>query len=95
MECRILHTAAELNLFTLLAKKPLSAGEVADKIGADARATAFLLDAVAAIGLLTKHDQDLPLRKLHFTFIISRLSRLHPSHGASYVPLVESMVPSS
>ncbi len=57
MECRILHTAAELNIFTILAEKPLSANEVADKIGGDARATAFLLDAVAAIGLLTKHDQ--------------------------------------
>jgi phospholipid N-methyltransferase len=57
MECRILHTAAELNLFTILAKKPLSAKEVADKIGGDARGTGFLLDAVAAIGLLTKHDQ--------------------------------------
>ena len=57
MECRILQTAAELNLFTLLAKKPLSAGEVADKVGGDARGTAFLLDAVAAFGLLTKRDQ--------------------------------------
>jgi phospholipid N-methyltransferase len=57
MECRILQTAAELNIFTVLAEKPRSAREVADKIGGDARATAFLLDAVAAIGLLKKHDR--------------------------------------
>ncbi len=57
MECRILHAAAELNIFTVLAEKPLSAPEVADKIGGDPRATGFLLDAVAAIGLITKHDK--------------------------------------
>ena len=57
MECRILHTAAELNIFTVLAEKPRSAREVADKIGSDVRATGFLLDAVAAIGLLKKHNQ--------------------------------------
>ena len=57
MECRILQTAAELNIFTVLAENPRSAREVADKIGSDARATAFLLDAVAGIGLLKKHDR--------------------------------------
>ncbi len=57
MECRIFQSAAELNLFTILGKTPLSAQEVAGKIGGDARALSVLLDAVAAMGLLTKRGQ--------------------------------------
>jgi ubiquinone/menaquinone biosynthesis C-methylase UbiE len=57
MECRILHAAAELNLFTLLEKAPLSAGEVAARISGDARALAVLLDALAAMGLLAKQGR--------------------------------------
>jgi len=91
MECRILHAAAELNLFTILSRNPLSAGEVAGKIEADARATAFLLDAVAAIGLLEKQgdtyhcdnsllvagspDTILPM-VLHMSHLWERWSRL-------------------
>jgi SAM-dependent methyltransferase len=54
MECRILHSAAELNLFTILEKTPLSAREAAEKIGGDVRALSMLLDAVVAMGLLSK-----------------------------------------
>jgi SAM-dependent methyltransferase len=54
MESRILLSAAELNLFTILEKSPLSAQEAAEKTGGDARALSTLLDAVAAIGLLVK-----------------------------------------
>ena len=57
MECRIFHAAAELNLFTILAKTPLSAGQVAAKVQGDARALSFLLDALAAMGLLSKRGQ--------------------------------------
>ncbi len=57
MECRILHAAAELNVFTLLHQEPLTAAQIADKIKGDARAIATLLDAVVAIGLLAKLDQ--------------------------------------
>ncbi len=54
MESKILHCAAELNLFTILNPAPLSAQEVADQIGGDVRALSVLLDAVAAMGLLSK-----------------------------------------
>jgi hypothetical protein len=57
MECRILHAAAELDLFTLLQKTPLSASALAERIGADRRGLATLLDAVAALGLLAKHRE--------------------------------------
>jgi predicted O-methyltransferase YrrM len=54
MESRILLSAAELNLFTLLAQAPLSAPEVAARIHGNAQALSTLLDAVAAMGLLSK-----------------------------------------
>ena len=56
MESRILLSAAELNLFTLLSKTPLSAKKIGDKINGDAKALATLLDAAAATGLLRKKD---------------------------------------
>lgn len=56
MESKILHTAAELDVFTLLYNNPMPAEEVATRINADARGTAFLLDAVAAMGFLQKKD---------------------------------------
>jgi SAM-dependent methyltransferase len=57
MESRILHTAAELNLFTILSKTPLFAHEVAARIGGDIRALSTLLDAAAAMGFLVKRGQ--------------------------------------
>jgi predicted transcriptional regulator len=56
MESRILLSAAELNLFTILHKAPLSAQEVAERIGGDVRALSMLLDAIAAMGLLVKQN---------------------------------------
>jgi predicted O-methyltransferase YrrM len=58
MESRILLSGAELDLFTLLAPAPLSAKEIAGKIGADVRALTILLDALAAIGLLIKQGDQ-------------------------------------
>jgi hypothetical protein len=55
-ECRILLTAAELDLFTLLKHEPLSAEQVADLVNADLRAMTILLDAVVALGLLSKRE---------------------------------------
>ena len=54
MESRILLSAAELNLFTMLGRGPLNAGALADTIGADLRGLTILLDALAALGLLDK-----------------------------------------
>ena len=54
MECRILLTGAELNLFTLLTSVSLSAEEVVARIGADLRGVTMLLDALSAMGLLVK-----------------------------------------
>lgn len=52
----VLAAAAELGVIGLLAKRPLKAEEAAAALGADARAAAVLLDALAALGLLEKWD---------------------------------------
>jgi predicted O-methyltransferase YrrM len=56
MECRILLSGAELNLFTLLTPGFLSAQEVVSKIGASQRGLTILLDALTAMGLLVKQE---------------------------------------
>jgi len=55
MECRVLLTGAELDIFTRLAE-PASIRELAEKQGWDERPLTVLLDALTAIGLLTKGD---------------------------------------
>jgi hypothetical protein len=57
MECKILLTAAELNIFSLLDEKPLNVEEVASKVGADSRALSMLLDALASMRLLVKSGE--------------------------------------
>ncbi len=46
--------AAELDVFTSLHGRPMSAADLADRIQGDPRATAILLDALAAMRLLIK-----------------------------------------
>jgi predicted O-methyltransferase YrrM len=54
MESRILLTGAELDLFTILASAPLSAQDISAMIKGDPRALTILLDALAAMELLSK-----------------------------------------
>ena len=56
MESRVLLTAVELDIFTPLAHRAMTAEELAGALGADLRGTTTLLDAVTAIGLLEKED---------------------------------------
>ena len=50
----VITAAADLDLFTALGDKPTTAGRLAQRIKADPRATAVLLDALAALELLVK-----------------------------------------
>ncbi|MCL5278891.1 MAG: methyltransferase domain-containing protein [Planctomycetes bacterium] len=50
----VITAAADLDLFTALSQKPATADELARRIKADPRATAVLLDALAALDLLAK-----------------------------------------
>ncbi len=53
-QSRILLTAIELDLFTILDKHMLTSKEVAEKINADERATDRLMNALVALGFLRK-----------------------------------------
>jgi 2-polyprenyl-3-methyl-5-hydroxy-6-metoxy-1,4-benzoquinol methylase len=53
---RILLSAFELDIFTVLEKAPLTSAETAKKIKADVRATDRLMNAVTAIGFLEKKN---------------------------------------
>jgi SAM-dependent methyltransferase len=50
----VLAAAVELDLFSLLAEEPLTAGVAAQRAGGDERGMTILLDAMAAIGLVRK-----------------------------------------
>ncbi len=52
-----LHAAVRLDVFTVVGERALSAGEVAEHLGADLRATEMLLNALAALGLLSKSGE--------------------------------------
>ena len=56
MESRILLTAVELNLFTILKPGPLSGEEIAVRTGSSLRALSMVLDALCAMGYLLKKD---------------------------------------
>ena len=56
MEPRILLTAAELDVFSLIAKGPLTADEVASRLEVAPRGVTILLDALVPMGLLEKRD---------------------------------------
>jgi SAM-dependent methyltransferase len=55
-ESRVLLTAAEFDLFTLLAREPLTARAIAARLGADLRAITVVLDALAAMEVLEKRN---------------------------------------
>ena len=55
MECRVLLTGAELDIFTCLAE-PASSKNLAEKQGWHARPLTVVLDALTAMGLLIKKD---------------------------------------
>ena len=52
----VLMAGAELDLFTALAEQSATSEELAQKLGADTRATGILVDALAAMELLSKRD---------------------------------------
>lgn len=69
MESRILLSGAELNLFTILSQAPLTAQEVSRKTGADLRALTILLDALTAMGLISKQNNAYQCAPSHIPFL--------------------------
>jgi hypothetical protein len=56
-EACTLHAGVKLDLFTPLAKSPATAAELAGRLGLDVRGLVMLLDALAALELLTKDGE--------------------------------------
>jgi predicted O-methyltransferase YrrM len=79
MECRLLLTGIELNLFSPTSSAPLSAEEIADKLKSDLRATTILLDALSALGFLEKNDN-------HYRTVPSLVPLLSESEPTSILP---------
>ena len=50
-----LHAGVKLDVFTAIGKEKVTAGDVAGKLGVDRRALTMLLNALTAIGLLSKN----------------------------------------
>ncbi|RJR46856.1 MAG: SAM-dependent methyltransferase [Desulfobacteraceae bacterium] len=71
-----LHAAVKLDLFTILSEGHIGAAEVAARIGGDGRATATLLNALTAMGLLEKDKNTFSCTELSNAY----LSRKSPSH---------------
>ena len=71
VEARILQAAVGLGVFDALRDEAAEATVVAAAIGTEARATGLLLDALAAMGLLDKHDARYRLNKVSATYLVS------------------------
>lgn len=56
-----LHAGVMLDVFTPIGEGPTAAGDLASRLGCDARALEMLLNALAAMGLLAKSDRDYSL----------------------------------
>lgn len=56
MAGRVLITGAEMDLFSLLAERPMTLDEIIVEKKADHRGMAILLDALTSLGFLTKED---------------------------------------
>lgn len=50
----IISAAVDLDIFTVLSRRPMAAAALAETLGSDVRATTILLDALAALKLLRK-----------------------------------------
>ncbi len=75
VEARILQAAVTLGVFEALAGDDADAASVAAAIGAEARATGLLLDALAVMGLLEKDAARFRLHDLSRTYLLRASSR--------------------
>jgi SAM-dependent methyltransferase len=83
MKTRIILTAAELDFFTLLDEKPLTAEELAQRLKTDARAATRILDCLVIFELLNKKNGRYALTE-QGTFFSSK-------HPESVLPMLLHM----
>ena len=67
---KALFVASELNLFTLLSKKPASAEHLARKLKLHTRPVARLLNSMVAFGLLKKRNEKFSNTEIASTFLV-------------------------
>jgi len=90
-ESRVVLTAVELDIFTAVGSvgpvgETATAAEVANRVHADPRATEMLLNALVAMGLLSKHEgtfRNTPVAKRYFvpgSRDDARTATLHTAH---------------
>ncbi|MDR0390813.1 MAG: methyltransferase domain-containing protein [Planctomycetaceae bacterium] len=84
----IIGAAAELDLFTPLIRSPLTASILAGQRETDLRATVMLLDALCAIGILQKSDDDDPLYSVQSEFC----EQLDIDHPKTYIPMLRHRI---
>jgi len=84
-QSKILLTALRLDLFTMLADQILDAATLAARLGAAERGLTALLDALVALGLLTKQDHCYA----NTPFARTALDRTKPSF-CGYMPLFDA-----
>jgi SAM-dependent methyltransferase len=75
----LIHTAVNLDLFTVIGDRALSGSEIADAASCDERAVTTLLNAVVALGLLKKSDNKFSNTELSSSSLV-RTSRRYIGH---------------
>ena len=80
----IIGAAAELDLFTLLIRSPLTVTGVAENREIDLRATIMLLDALVALGILHKSNDENPIYSVREEFH----ELLDIDHPKTFVPML-------
>jgi SAM-dependent methyltransferase len=75
VEARIIQTAVELRVFDQLAEHPLDVDRLAARLQTDRRATELLLNALAALQLLTKRQNMFSLTAIAETYLVTNSSR--------------------
>ena len=71
-EARIVHVAVELGLFDRLAEKPSNANELSLQLHIEAAATELLLNALAALQLVTKSSDIFSLTESAQKYLVSK-----------------------
>ncbi len=67
---RVLFTAVELEIFSILSERPKTSEEVAAVCDADERACNRLLNALCSIGMLEKHDEKFENHRVMGKFLV-------------------------
>jgi precorrin-6B methylase 2 len=97
-ETKILLTAVKLDLFSTIDAKPRTAGEVAQRMGADARTLELLMNALVATGVLTKDGDRFANTSVAQTHLvktspnyIGHLLMLHDAEWSNWGKLEEAV----